>query len=88
MTFDDTTYYLNIRACLCLYLKNANLSLNMPDFEQTPMLMPRVTSHSRELTQKPMSLYSFLQRRRLAGVGVEGLFVTVLMLLGVVTAAF
>ena len=32
--------------------------------EQTPMLIPLETSHSRALTQKPMSSYSFLHKRR------------------------
>ena len=39
------------------------------DFEQTPMLMPLEASQSSAVTQKPMSWYSFLHKRRFSGVG-------------------
>jgi hypothetical protein len=38
--------------------------VDVDDFEHTPMLTPLETSQSTTLTQKPMSLYSFLQSRR------------------------
>jgi hypothetical protein len=44
------------------------LPLNGDDFEQTPMLTPLVVSHSSALTQKPMSSYSFLHKRRFSCV--------------------
>ena len=49
---------------VCKKISFTNLEPEVAVLEQTPMLMPRVIWHSSELTQNPISLYSFLQRRR------------------------